>query len=264
MAGRGRPGHRVDDVLAVRPALHQAGGQERAQAHRRAVPLDARRRAPHRRPRRRARTSVRAPLGQQLGRRHRPEPAERLVLDCGWIGEHRNELVAVGDERIRVAEGQRGGGVEVGEVGDLVEDRPTWARASAAPSPWRRATPRPGRAPAARRRDRRRHRVRRPSPTDRTASALAVRARWFGTVRAVSEHIGRPRRVVAGLPAYRPGKGAKQAEAEHGITNAIKLASNENPSQPIEPIVDAVTAAASGAQPLRRPPGHCAARGAGR
>lgn len=65
-------------------------------------------------------------------------------------------------------------------------------------------------------------------------------------MRAVSEHIGRPRRVVAGLPAYRPGKGAKQAEAEHGITNAIKLASNENPDEPIDPIVAAITAAAHG------------------
>jgi len=38
-----------------------------------------------------------------------------------------------------------------------------------------------------------------------------------------------PRPAVAALPAYRPGKGAAQAEAEHGITHAIKLASNENP-----------------------------------
>lgn len=66
------------------------------------------------------------------------------------------------------------------------------------------------------------------------------------TVPPVSEHIGRPRRVVADLPAYRPGKGAKQAEAEHGITNAIKLASNENPSEPLDPIVDAICRAAHG------------------
>lgn len=59
--------------------------------------------------------------------------------------------------------------------------------------------------------------------------------------------IGRPRRVIADLPAYRPGKGAKQAEAEHGITNAIKLASNENPAAPLDPIVAAITAAAQGA-----------------
>jgi histidinol-phosphate aminotransferase len=49
------------------------------------------------------------------------------------------------------------------------------------------------------------------------------------------------------MPAYRPGKGAAQAEAEHGITNAIKLASNENPLPPIQSIVDAVALAATGA-----------------
>ena len=59
--------------------------------------------------------------------------------------------------------------------------------------------------------------------------------------------IGRPRPVIAGLPAYRPGKGAKQAEAEHGITDAIKLASNENPAEPLPAIVAAITAAAAGA-----------------
>jgi histidinol-phosphate aminotransferase len=60
-----------------------------------------------------------------------------------------------------------------------------------------------------------------------------------------SEQIGRPRAVVADLPAYRPGKGARQAEAEHGITGAIKLASNENPSPPLDPIVEAIAAAAT-------------------
>jgi histidinol-phosphate aminotransferase len=49
------------------------------------------------------------------------------------------------------------------------------------------------------------------------------------------------------MPAYRPGKGAAQAEAEHGITNAIKLASNENPLPPIQSIVEAVATAATGA-----------------
>ncbi|NNE12494.1 MAG: histidinol-phosphate transaminase [Ilumatobacter sp.] len=56
--------------------------------------------------------------------------------------------------------------------------------------------------------------------------------------------MGRPRSSVADLPSYRPGKGAKQAEAEHGITGAIKLASNENPAAPLDPIVEAVHAAA--------------------
>ena len=58
---------------------------------------------------------------------------------------------------------------------------------------------------------------------------------------------GRPRPAVEHMPAYRPGKAAAQAEAEHGITNAIKLASNENPLPPVQSIVDAVAAAARGA-----------------
>jgi len=61
-----------------------------------------------------------------------------------------------------------------------------------------------------------------------------------------SEQIGRPRSVVADLPAYRPGRGAAQAEAEHGITDAIKLASNENPAPPLDPILSAITDAARG------------------
>ena len=52
--------------------------------------------------------------------------------------------------------------------------------------------------------------------------------------------------MVADLPAYHPGKGAAQAEAEHGITDAIKLASNENPAPPLDPIVAAVCEAAAG------------------
>jgi histidinol-phosphate aminotransferase len=75
----------------------------------------------------------------------------------------------------------------------------------------------------------------------------------LGTVRIVSEQIGQPRRVVADLPAYRPGKGTKQAEQEHGITDAIKLASNENPDQPLDAILAAVVAVASG---VNRYPDH--------
>ncbi len=68
----------------------------------------------------------------------------------------------------------------------------------------------------------------------------------IATVAHVSP-IPSPRPAVAQLPAYRPGKGAAQAEAEHGITNAIKLASNENPLPPLASIVEAVAAAAAGA-----------------
>lgn len=57
---------------------------------------------------------------------------------------------------------------------------------------------------------------------------------------------GKPRPAVAALPAYRPGKAAAQAEAEHGISDAIKLASNETPWDPIEPVQQAIIEAASG------------------
>ena len=56
--------------------------------------------------------------------------------------------------------------------------------------------------------------------------------------------IGRPRPAVDGLPAYRPGKGAAQAEAEHGIVDAIKLASNETPWGPVPSVVAAIETAA--------------------
>jgi len=63
----------------------------------------------------------------------------------------------------------------------------------------------------------------------------------------MSSELPVPRPAVHGLPAYRPGKGAAQAEAEHGITHAIKLASNENPDPPIAAIQAAVAGAAAGA-----------------
>ncbi len=58
--------------------------------------------------------------------------------------------------------------------------------------------------------------------------------------------VGKVRPSVAALAAYRPGKGTKQAEAEHGIEDAIKLASNENPYDPVPAVLEAVTAASAG------------------
>ncbi len=58
--------------------------------------------------------------------------------------------------------------------------------------------------------------------------------------------VGRVRPVVSALAAYRPGKGAKQAEAEHGISDAIKIASNENPYAPPASVQKAIQAAAAG------------------
>ena len=56
--------------------------------------------------------------------------------------------------------------------------------------------------------------------------------------------VGRVRPAVAAMASYRPGKSAAQAEDEHGITDAIKLASNENPYPPVPAVVEAVAAAA--------------------
>jgi histidinol-phosphate aminotransferase len=61
------------------------------------------------------------------------------------------------------------------------------------------------------------------------------------------------RPAIRGLAAYRPGKGAAQAEREHGITEAIKLASNENPFPPVPAVTDAIRAAADG---VNRYPDH--------
>ena len=58
--------------------------------------------------------------------------------------------------------------------------------------------------------------------------------------------VGRVRPAVGALPTYRPGKAAEQAERDHNIAEAIKLASNENPYPPPAAVVDAVAAACRG------------------
>ncbi|MFT7473324.1 MAG: histidinol-phosphate aminotransferase [Verrucomicrobiales bacterium] len=58
--------------------------------------------------------------------------------------------------------------------------------------------------------------------------------------------IGRVRPAVLNLASYRPGKAASQIEDEHGIEDAIKLASNENPWSPAPAVIDAIVEAASG------------------
>lgn len=67
--------------------------------------------------------------------------------------------------------------------------------------------------------------------------------------------VGRLRPAVNDLPTYRPGKAAVQAEQEHGISNAIKLASNENPYAPVAPVLAAIVAAAA---EVNRYPDHLA------
>ncbi|MGI9606262.1 MAG: histidinol-phosphate transaminase [Acidimicrobiales bacterium] len=57
---------------------------------------------------------------------------------------------------------------------------------------------------------------------------------------------GKVRDAVAAMAPYRPGKAASQAEEEHGISNAIKLASNENPWSPVPAVVAAIKVASTG------------------
>ena len=55
--------------------------------------------------------------------------------------------------------------------------------------------------------------------------------------------IGRVRPALSNLAGYKPGRAAGQVEADHGIADSIKLASNENPWPPIAPVADAIRAA---------------------
>ena len=48
------------------------------------------------------------------------------------------------------------------------------------------------------------------------------------------------------MASYQPGKAAEQVEVEHDISNAIKLASNENPWAPVQGVQDAISSAVAG------------------
>ncbi len=69
--------------------------------------------------------------------------------------------------------------------------------------------------------------------------------------------IGRPRSAITHMTAYRPGRSAAQAEIDHGVADAIKLASNEAPYGPLPSVS---TAIASAAEQLNRYPDHRATR----
>ena len=51
-----------------------------------------------------------------------------------------------------------------------------------------------------------------------------------------------PSSRIAGIPVYRPGKSADTVAAEHGLGDAIKLASNESPFGPLPGVAEAVAA----------------------
>lgn len=52
---------------------------------------------------------------------------------------------------------------------------------------------------------------------------------------------GTPRPAIDALPAYRPGRSAAAAEADHGVADAIKLASNEAPFGPLPSVAGAIS-----------------------
>ncbi len=64
------------------------------------------------------------------------------------------------------------------------------------------------------------------------------------------------RPALAALPVYKPGKSAEVAMAEHAIASAVKLASNENPYDPLPSVRAAIDAGAGAAN---RYPDHRAA-----
>lgn len=79
-----------------------------------------------------------------------------------------------------------------------------------------------------------------------------MRNAGVGQAARVSD-LPQPRPSVAALPLYKPGKSAEAAMREHALDSAIKLASNENP---FDPLPAARAALASAADELNRYPDH--------
>ncbi len=52
---------------------------------------------------------------------------------------------------------------------------------------------------------------------------------------------GQPRPAIDALPAYKPGRSAAAAQADHGVHHAIKLASNEAPYGPLPSVAGAIS-----------------------
>lgn len=72
-----------------------------------------------------------------------------------------------------------------------------------------------------------------------------VRITQLGPAWAFCDHVemtGLPRPAVAALPGYVPGRSAAAAAAEHGVADAIKMASNELPFGPLPSVAGAISA----------------------
>ena len=130
----------VDDVLAVRPDLHQPGGEERLRPHRRPVPRDSgvvveRRPGSGERGSRFARQAARSSSG--VIARDGPSVTSSADVTVGGATARSSRR-----RRPRVDDRQRSGAVEVGQVADLVGDVPAGARRGEVPLLRRAATPR--------------------------------------------------------------------------------------------------------------------------
>ncbi len=130
---RGGPVHaqRVHDVHAVRPRLHEPRGEEGPGAHRRSVPDDPRVLA-QRRGGLVETLAVGAPRAQLLAGREPAKGAQRVLVDA-LGGRAREELGQLGAEAFRVDDRRGRGGVEEGQVPDLVGHAPARARCRRAP-----------------------------------------------------------------------------------------------------------------------------------
>ena len=57
---------------------------------------------------------------------------------------------------------------------------------------------------------------------------------------------------ILGIAPYEPGKPIEELEREFGLTDVIKLASNENPLPPSERVLKAISEALRAPEPLPR------------
>ncbi len=64
---------------------------------------------------------------------------------------------------------------------------------------------------------------------------------------------GRPRPAIAAMPGYSPGRTAAAAATDHGVLDAVKMASNELPFGPLPSVAAAI---AGGADEVRLYPDH--------
>ena len=150
-----------------------------------------------------------APRREQLVGSHRPVGTERRVLRRAGVAERCHQFPAMRLERVRVGHRQRRRRIEVGQVADLVGDRPTRARCRRQPLL----------APPARRRRRRGRPARQPDRRPESSETSIERTVPAGWVRCACDRrddrtTPPADRRAAGVPA-RQGRQAGRAGARH-------------------------------------------------